>query len=494
MRRGRFRACTGRCRGFRPESAGCAQRIVRDVSVVASREICGRAEHLQGPAAPPPGAIIVQPGDSLQAVTDLHPPGSTFWLAPGRHVPGAGGVVPKDNDTYVGGPGAVVDGGGVVGIAFWEDYYGRRASGVTLRALTIQNFTSNGQDQGAVYAGTHWVLDRVTLRRNGYVALFLGPHSRVTESCFEDNGQLAIGTYRFADDSEDLVIDGSEFRGNNLRRLTGCGCGGAVKVWETRHVRFTRNWVHGNHGVGVWVDTNVIEVLLDGNDISDNDDHGVMYEISYNFMITNNVFRRNALVAGRRASHDGFPVAAVYISESGGVDVPEYTYAHSRISHNLFEDNWDGVVLWQSGNRYRHSDEYSPDPAFGSSFRWRTQNVEVSDNTFRMHRAAVRCAPQDLCGRNGLFSDWVPVPGGPNGEPNAAHTEYQVSVTFLQHNRFTRNHYEGPWAFVGYDTWRATTREFWQAPAPARPSDFDIYAPGNYGFAQDSASTFDLQP
>src|SRR6185312_2599901 len=82
----------------------------------------------------------------------------------------------------------------------------------------------------------------------------------------------------------------------------------------------TGNWVHGNHGPGLWADTNDNDFLVQDNVIEDNDAEALFYEISHNLTVSDNVFRRNGLVAGRAraAKGDNFPVATIYLSESGG--------------------------------------------------------------------------------------------------------------------------------------------------------------------------------
>lgn len=89
------------------------------------------------PAAPA-GAIVVDPavaGDLVKK-TDAAPAGSTFWLKPGVHTLGSGQydqVVPKNGDTFLGAPGAVIDGKGRNDFAFTQ-----YATNVTISNLTVQ--------------------------------------------------------------------------------------------------------------------------------------------------------------------------------------------------------------------------------------------------------------------------------------------------------------------------------------------------------------------
>jgi hypothetical protein len=449
--------------------------------------VCDNPAVLDGPAEQPPGSIAVGVADDLESLTVKNPPGSVFWLRSGIHRLTAS-LVPKDGNTYIGAPGAVIDGGNRLNIAFWEEYFRRTVDNVTLTHLTIQNFTSSAEDQGAVYAGTGWTISNSTFRNNGYVALFAGSGNTIRYSCFDSNGQLGVGTYRLDGTSaSDVVVDHNEFRNNNTRNLRACGCGGGIKWWESQRGTFTNNWVHQNQGVGVWADNNNIDMLFEGNYINDNTAQGLFYEISYNFLVRANSFVRNALEHGA-AEAGNFPMAAVYISESGGADVPGFRFSQSEIAYNYFADNWDGVALWESGNRFAGSDGGQAAPAYGDRLRWKTQNIRVHHNEFHMSKENARCVGRVTCGRNGLFSDWVPVPGPPVAS-NSSHEQYQVAVSFEQNNVFDNNSYVGEWRFVAYDHSLTYGWDTWRNPKVDPPGRFSYPAPGPYGFAQDDGSS-----
>src|SRR5215217_5487748 len=76
-------------------------------------KICGNASLLSGPATAPTGAIVVPAGDNSSV--DLRQAGKTYWFAPGVHTLGTDKydqIIPSDNSTYIGGPGAILDGQG----------------------------------------------------------------------------------------------------------------------------------------------------------------------------------------------------------------------------------------------------------------------------------------------------------------------------------------------------------------------------------------------
>lgn len=444
--------------------------------------VCGNAAILDGPRLPPQGAVAVQPGTDLNAVTQQQPRGTTFWLAPGRHTLGPGEfdqVIPKAGNVYVGAPGAVLDGQGFNRYAFTQ-----RAPGVRIRHLSIRNF-SPPANEGVVNqsAAEGWRIDHNTITANRGAAVFYGPGNRIAYNCLDANGQYGISGYRppvpTGPSMSGIEIYRNEISGNNTddleSKIPGCGCTGGAKFWDTQGAKVVENWVHDNKSVGLWADTNDIDFLIERNYIENNDGEGIFYEISYNASIRENTLVRNAIVKGRSfaAEANRFPIGAIYISESGGDDRVSFRITgrpRIEVSHNRLEDNWGGVVLFENANRFCNSpantsSDYctrvnpavdlascSPDtierPPYYSDCRWKTQNVVVRDNDFRLDARKLPGCDPAYCGQMALFSQfgtypsWSPYKG----------TRVQESITFRQNNRWRDNRYVGPWVFRPYDT------------------------------------------
>lgn len=436
-------------------------------------QVCANSALLSGPAAPPAGSVRVDPGHNLNDLTTSNPAGTTFWLAPGTHTLGTGQygqVVPKDGNVYVGGPGAVLDGKGINRYAFTQ-----KASNVTVRYLTIRNFRAPG-DEGVVNhdAGSGWVIEHDTVDSNGGAGVFLGDNNRLSYNCLVDNSQ-----YGFQGFGANLVVDHNEVARNNTydfeTKSPGCGCSGGAKFWDAGPATVTDNYVHDNFNVGLWADTNDVGFLFEGNYISGNRSHGILYETSYNARIVHNTFRRNAIPQGQefQSRHDPFPIGAIYVSESGGDSrVNGGTYANFEISANLFEDNWAGVVLWENADRFCGSPANTStgfctkpgtqatigtckDPAAGgriaadpyrSDCRWKTQNVSVTDNDFRMDRSAIGCTTP-FCGNQAVFSNFGTTPSWSPYKGRVV----QEAITLHQHNTFSGNRYVGDWRFTALE-------------------------------------------
>ena len=101
---------------------------------------------------------------------------TTYYFEPGVHTLGGGEfsqIIPAKNDTFVGAPGAILDGQNQNAYAFTQ-----HATGVTIAFLEIRHFVSP-LDQGVVNhdAGANWVMDHNYMHDNGGAALILGDNN-----------------------------------------------------------------------------------------------------------------------------------------------------------------------------------------------------------------------------------------------------------------------------------------------------------------------------
>ncbi|MEU7403211.1 right-handed parallel beta-helix repeat-containing protein [Streptomyces sp. NPDC044948] len=448
----------------------------------SAARVCADPE--PGPAKAPAGAVTVDPavpGD-LAAKTGSSPPHTTFWLRPGTHTLAPdryAQVAPKEGDTYLGAPGAVLDGRKTNQYAF-----GGKAPDVTIRHLTVRGFVAP-HDEGVVNhdSADGWVVEHTTIRDNSGAGLMAGARQQVRASCLRDNGQYGMNAYKGDGPLRDLVVEGNEITGNNtgdweLRR-EGCGCTGGVKFWAVDGADIRGNWVHDNRGTGLWADTNNNDFLIEDNVLEANDGAALIYETSYNAVVRRNTIRGNNRVEGRRYAErgDDFPFATVYVSESGGEPrVPART-DRIEIYRNVLEDNWSGITLWENADRFCNSPANtssgvctllvdSPDrcarPGIASAplyadCRWKTQRVDIHDNRFVLDKSVLDCT--EKCDRMavlanyGTYPDWSPYQGERVAE----------AITLDQHNRWHDNVYVGPWKFVVHDPSRVLDFDRWQA-------------------------------
>lgn len=458
-------------------------------------QVCGNTSMLGGgPTSAPSGAITVPAGNN--SGVNFNQSNKTFWFAPGVHTLGTGQyaqIEPGSGSTYIGAPGAILDGQSVNLYAFTQ-----HATNVRVAYLEIRNFGKAGDNNNEAVvnhdAGDNWTIEYNNIHNVAGAGVFLGSNNVVRYNCLKDNGQYGFSMYKdpvVGDSSiKNIELDHNEIAGNNTdnweAKIDGCGCTGGGKFWDVKGAKVTNNYVHDNKSVGLWADTNDIDFLFDGNWIENNDSEAIFYEISYNAAIRHNVIKHNALVSGGdfAARGDDFPESAVYISESGGDSRVQYSTTKTPtidISNNLFLDNWGGITLWENADRYCNSPAntsegyctavnpnvtlktcvsgaISSEPNY-SDCRWKTKNVTVSNNEFRITPANVNncniayCGHMAILSNYGTYPTWSPYKGD----------VIQKAVTFNQNNKWSNNKYYGPWQFMTEQTGSLKDWNAWRA-------------------------------
>ena len=497
--------------------------------------VCGNTSLLSGPAVAPAGSVTVPAGADLGSYDT---PNTTYWFAPGTHTLGTGeydNIDPASGDTFIGAPGAVISGQWDNNSAFDDT-----ASDVTIEYLTIEYFDPPG-GEGAVNhdSGVGWTIAYDTIQDNSPgAALMVGTNDVVEDDCLTDNGEYGFNAYSTNDVSSltggpsNITVSDNEISYNNtcnwedespspvppadvpancagtsVGQYDGCGCAGGGKFWEVDGATVTDNYVHNNYDVGLWADTDNTGFDVSGNTFANNWSVGYMEEISYNFSITDNIFTDNAW--GDGPTNGGFPTGAIYVSESGGDSrVPGAYSGTALISGNDFTDNWSGVVLWENSNRFCSdgSDDActlvdpsvftqsscaanlatatpSGNPDYFDGCRWKTQNLEVTDNVFSFAQADIPGCElaANSCGQNGLFSEYG---------STAPYQAWVVpdDISDNQHNVFSDNTYTGPWSFMGFTQGENVTWAQWTAGFADPNGSNDRFN------GQDSGSTYNSTP
>ena len=139
---------------------------------------------LKGPSKPPADAVEVSTHQNLADVVRARSGRTTYWLAPGTHRLGSGKydqVMPHRGDTFIAGPGAILDGKHQNLYAFGGD-----AAHVTIKFLTVQNFGSraDNNNEGVVNhdSAEGWQVESSTLEKNAGAGVMLGSGARTSSS------------------------------------------------------------------------------------------------------------------------------------------------------------------------------------------------------------------------------------------------------------------------------------------------------------------------
>jgi parallel beta-helix repeat protein len=124
---------------------------------------------------------------------------------------------------------------------------------------------------------------------------------------------------------------------------------GGTKFLLTTNLYVAGNYVHDNHGPGLWTDADNYKTVYENNVVQNNYGPGIFHEISYDAVIRNNTVTGNA---------HNFYLGGILVANSSNVVV----------SGNTLEGNDGGIVGLQD------------DRGSGSRGVFQTTNLNVHDN------------------------------------------------------------------------------------------------------------------
>ncbi len=249
---------------------------------------------LAGQTSAPSGAIVVQSTQKLDDLVQSHSGGTTFWLEPGVHLLAEAASTTRWARS-----------GGTPSSAPRAPCWTAAREPLRLRGVRrgrhhllpdhpeLRRIRDNN-NEGVVNhdAATDWT-SRQHDPATPAPGVMVGDSASATASATTASTASTPTTTRV----NGIILQGNEIAGNNTddweRPQPGCGCTGGGKFWETTGAVYPNNWVHDNHGPGLWADTNNIGFLFEGNYIRGNTAEGIVYETSYNAVIRDNTFARN---------------------------------------------------------------------------------------------------------------------------------------------------------------------------------------------------------
>lgn len=271
---------------------------------------------------------LVVPGESIQGVVDELPPGSTISIASGVHFQQQ--VTPKAGMTFVGVPGAIMDGQNETNyafVAFEED----DADNVTIRGIEIRNYVPAFEPHGAIMSNevSGWLVLDCEVHDTAYAGVYVGANSSIRESYVHNNGRIGLKAK-----GENVLIEGNQIAFNNPDDLHDpLWEAGGFKFIETDGLVARGNHIHDNHGSGIWADLGAINTVIEENLIEGNTHAGIDYEISSHGIIRNNVVRNN-----------GHGHASGWMWGAGITIRGPHVYVHG----NVVRENRNGIVLIQT--------------------------------------------------------------------------------------------------------------------------------------------------
>jgi len=283
-------------------SAGTHRMTIRphdvDVNWVDITGVDARPPTSPAPTAP---SIDVFPADDLSALVNAAAPGTRFVLQPGIHL--GDRAVPKDDQVFIGEPGAILDGDNRQMPAF--EGGGER---VEIRNLEIRNYQP-GFYKGAISArnnpnyaehGIDWIVADNNIHSNGMVGISVGSGMQILNNKIHDNEQIGVsGLGRNASRNANVVIEGNEVYNNSSRTpdFPYSIHEGGIKITHADNLIARNNNIHDNAGIGLYCDIFCDGVLFEDNIVIDNvgrftgSGGGIFVELSKNAEVLNNTVR-----------------------------------------------------------------------------------------------------------------------------------------------------------------------------------------------------------
>lgn len=186
------------------------------------------------------------------------------------------------------------------------------ARDVLIYGLTVEKYAGPGQ-VGAIRAidGSNWRIEGSVVRLNSGGGITVGNGTQVINNRVIDNGQIGVSGI-----GDNIVVEGNEIAHNNFAGYDAGWEAGGTKFVESRDLLVRGNYVHHNHGPGLWTDGSNINVLYEHNLVVNNGGTGIFHEISYDAVIRDNVVMYNAATTRQM-----FAGGQIMISSSSNTEV-----------------------------------------------------------------------------------------------------------------------------------------------------------------------------
>ncbi|MEE8603237.1 right-handed parallel beta-helix repeat-containing protein [Euzebya tangerina] len=166
-------------------------------------------------------------------------------------------------------------------------FAGWGAEDVTIAGITLRNYATPAQ-HGTIdaYGGNRWTIDGVVVAGSHGYGIRIGQNTTITNSLITDNGHIGIGGQA---DNTSFVATGNEISHNAWLGVQPGFEAGGMKVLFTHDAVVTHNWVHDNASKGLWFDGFNRNATIAHNRVERSGQTGILYEISFDAEIHDNV-------------------------------------------------------------------------------------------------------------------------------------------------------------------------------------------------------------
>ena len=171
------------------------------------------------------------------------------------------------------------------------------AVGVRILDLIVEKYANRAQLAAVdsrigsdVGYGSDWIVDGVEARLNHGVGINVTNGGIARNNLVHHNGQLGLSAQ-----GPDVLIEANEISYNNTLGFHLDWEAGGTKFATTVDAVVRDNYVHHNHGVGLWVDVHAVNTLIEDNRSEYNYQAGIAVEKSYGAIVRNNHLEGNGL-------------------------------------------------------------------------------------------------------------------------------------------------------------------------------------------------------
>jgi parallel beta-helix repeat protein len=243
--------------------------------------------------------VSISPGESIASKASSYAEGTTFCIKKGTYY--GQQVQPKSGQTFIGEVGAVMDGQNSTSYAFYA--WSERLN-VTIKNLEIKNYNTS-QYFGAinmfvgnpnwytdpVYGSGGWRVENCYIHHNNAAGIALGRDNVVVKNNRLNYNEQEGISLRFGK-GQQVLNNEIGYNNSNVNYDWGNEAGGS-KFWETENMVLDSNWVHDNHGPGLWSDHGNKNTTYSNNTVENNYSSGIFHEISYSATIFGNTVKNN---------------------------------------------------------------------------------------------------------------------------------------------------------------------------------------------------------
>jgi hypothetical protein len=169
------------------------------------------------------------------------------------------------------------------------------ADNVTVRGFVVEKYAIPAQC-GAIgdqFPRVGWLIENNEVRWNHGVGVMVGGNSILRNNYIHHNGQMGFGGGGFQGNGNNIRIEGNEVSHNLWNGTNPHWEGGGSKIAHSTGLIVRNNYIHHNAGPGLWTDIDNIDTLYEYNTTTDNNNEGIVHEISYAAVIRNNIATRN---------------------------------------------------------------------------------------------------------------------------------------------------------------------------------------------------------